>query len=384
MSGHFTAINEDKGKGADFGDTSSGDSIPSDPPLTYRCVDSKDEAHLPPCLDSVDFQVILPQHDLPSGITQQLADALTTARDNTTTAEPFTDWRVGPDGLFLLRRLPLNSRNHWQAVIGQALGRYDVEGDTCCKRCETRPETCAFSTCRVVGLWNESGGAVVAMGSCMNCLLSGEASQCSLRVDHPVWALDYLRACCEKFSYAVGKALRPGVKRTRAVVLSEAEEADDTPPPVPEKDTFARPLPRRGTRRQLATSSRSTTDGIRKSLSKLGFPRPKKTRGSASTSDALALAETANLIPTPSGERYNSVLTDNLRSAQDPQTFAVVADRLCTRRMELREDVRRIQEDLDLLEVVWAEARRRLFSPTSGASAGWKNVASEAEDEMEL
>jgi hypothetical protein len=63
--------------------------------------------------------------------------------------------------------------------------------------------------------------------------------------------------------------------------------------------------------------------------------------------------------------------------------FAVVADRLSTRRMELLEDARRIQQDLDLLEVVWGEARRNLFSPIIGASAGWKDVALEAEDEME-
>lgn len=384
MSGLFTPVNKDKGKGVDLGGASSDDSTPSEPPLDYRCVDGKEEAHLPPCLDPVDFQVILPQNDLPSGITQHLAAALATARENTTTAEPFTDWRVSEDNIVLLRRLPVGSRNHWQAVIGQALGRYDEEGGTCCKRCETKPEACAFGTCRVVGLWHENGGAVVALGSCMNCLLSGEAVHCSFRVDQPAWALEYLQSCCETFSYATGKSLRPSAKRARPVVVSETEEAGDTPPPVPEKDTPASPTPRQSKRRR-PTSSASTTGILRKSLSKLGLSTSKKTRGSTSTSDTLALAETANLVPTPARERYNSVLTENLRSAQDPQTFAVVSDRLGTRRMELLEDARRIQEDLDLLQVVWAEARRRLLSPTSGASAGWNNVmVSEAEDEMEL
>lgn len=106
--------------------------------VAYRCVDGPDEDYLPPCLDGVDFQVILPQHGLPSGVAQQLADALATAREGTTTTEPFTDWRVSPEGLVLLRRLPPNSRNHWQAVIGQSLGRNDEEDGTCCSRCAGR------------------------------------------------------------------------------------------------------------------------------------------------------------------------------------------------------------------------------------------------------
>ncbi|KAJ5836879.1 hypothetical protein N7447_002905 [Penicillium robsamsonii] len=99
MGGPFTPVNKGKGKEMDPGEPSSGDSTTSEPPLTYRCVDGKDETHLPSCLDSVDFQVILPQRNLPSGITQQLADTLVTARENITSAEPFTDWRVGDDGV---------------------------------------------------------------------------------------------------------------------------------------------------------------------------------------------------------------------------------------------------------------------------------------------
>ncbi|KAJ5836880.1 hypothetical protein N7447_002906 [Penicillium robsamsonii] len=102
-------------------------------------------------------------------------------------------------------------------------------------------------------------------------------------------------------------------------------------------DASSVPSPRRAKRRP-PISPISTTGLLRKSLTKLGLSKSKKTRGSVSTSDTLALAETVDLVPTPVEERYNSVLTDNLRNARDPQTFAVVADRLCTRRMELMED----------------------------------------------
>ncbi|KAJ6094462.1 hypothetical protein N7467_001975 [Penicillium canescens] len=115
------------------------------------------------------------------------------------------DWlRVADDDVPLLCDISGQglSTNRLIACYGQYLGGGPLDPKEGCLRCLNN-DLRAFGTCRVSGFVDGDKRYVLAKGSCMCCLFSGNAAKCSLRATQPTWAVQFLLTLREDFTYEV-------------------------------------------------------------------------------------------------------------------------------------------------------------------------------------
>ena len=159
--------------------------------MDFVNVDAADPARFPFGLDE-NFNVLF--EGLPSGLGQRLTAAVQAANNLGD-----LDWPV-VDGKLQVRDVSSTNSNRVTGALGQALG-FSLSTEEACLRCQGSSSSCSFSSCRVSAFTLEGRGEVVCLGSCMNCLFSGVASRCSLRVDQPDAASSFLREHVPGFQY---------------------------------------------------------------------------------------------------------------------------------------------------------------------------------------
>jgi hypothetical protein len=240
----------------------------------------------------------------------------------------FLDWPVDDNNLLLVR--DVTSTNHIIGTCGQYLGEGDENG-VCCSRCDAGKG--CFASCRIC-IFVDAGHSpmVLAKGSCLCCLFSGRAVDCSFRHDPPSWVIALLHRLAPSFSFDL-PASEPLVESTPVTPVRRSARSSKRPAP----------------------SSPSPPD--------------RRSRGRA----IPAVVEEAALAP--ASPAYQSPLTDALFAASLPE-LAVVEDDLVARIARARAELAEMEKDRALLHEVRDQRAKDSLPPVLRTRSGvWDHVA---------